>query len=85
MPTRAQLKKFQNSFQNIGNEAMITRENFMHVEEVELPETDPPTPFPEGLDVPEPVDEFGLPPLSSNLETEIPADSLMVKQQILYL
>jgi len=45
MPSRTQLDAFKNSFKNVGNEALVVG----NVEDYELPENEPPTPFPEGL------------------------------------
>ena len=75
MPSRVQLKEFQTSFMNVGNEAMITHENFMHIENVELPENEPPTPFPEELDGSAPAIDTELPLNIDSLGLDLPPES----------
>ena len=49
MPSLAQLKEFKASFQDIGGEAIAMRSNPMFAGDFELPDDDPPAPFPEEL------------------------------------
>ncbi|GHV84744.1 hypothetical protein AGMMS50230_03520 [Spirochaetia bacterium] len=49
MPSLQQLEEFNSSFRDIGGEALSMSNNHLPMEEIEFPENEPPTPFPEGL------------------------------------
>jgi len=50
MPLLEHLQEFSSSFLNVANEAKIQSESELPPERLELPDSDPPLPFPEGLD-----------------------------------
>jgi len=50
MPLLEHLEQFRSSFMNIANEAQIQSKSELPLERLELPDSDPPLPFPEGLD-----------------------------------
>ncbi|MCL1814671.1 MAG: tetratricopeptide repeat protein [Treponema sp.] len=80
MPSRAQLEEFKTSFKDVGSEALIMKDSMFPMEEVELPENDPPSPFPEGLDeIPFTPAEALLEPgsdIDDDIEPALPPGSL---------
>ncbi|MDR2072067.1 MAG: hypothetical protein LBP60_01350, partial [Spirochaetaceae bacterium] len=52
MPSLEQLEEFKSSFKDVANEALIMSKNQLSMEDFELPDTAPPSPFPDGLEGP---------------------------------
>ncbi|MDR2313558.1 MAG: tetratricopeptide repeat protein [Spirochaetaceae bacterium] len=67
MPSLEQLEEFKSSFKDVANEALIMGKNQLPMENVELPDTAPPSPFPEGLERPPDTGTPGLPDLNQDL------------------
>ena len=81
MPSLEQLELFKTSFKDVGNEALIMSNNPMLIEDFELPDDDPPAPFPAELSEGPVFDEFDEKPSLniSDLGLDLPADSFAGK------
>ena len=77
MPSLAQLEEFKSSFSNVGNEKLVMTGKDLPMEELELPDSEPPSPFPEGLAGGPELDFNPAPSFSSidDLGLDKPADS----------
>jgi len=76
MPQLKQLEAFQASFKQIGSKSDTLSKQEDIFEDIELPETEPPVPFPEGLDNTsiEPAPDTGFPDLG-DLGLDLPPES----------
>jgi len=74
MPSLAQLEEFKNSFKDVASQALIMSANPTLIEDYELPENEPPSPFPEEL-AGGPIIETEFPPEISDLGLDLPPES----------